>query len=54
MTKYCSTADNCFDLPDLISAVKYMAARFQGYEYTLSKIFMTCGTQLNIVQFIDV
>ena len=35
------------DLPDFINAVKYMAARFQSYEYTLSEIFMTCGTQLN-------
>ena len=40
---------NCFDLLDLISAVKCMAARFQSYEYTLSEIFMTCGTQLSLV-----
>ena len=38
---------NSFDLPDFISAVKCMAAKFQSYEYTLSEIFMTCGTQLN-------
>ena len=28
---------NCFDLPDLISAVKCVAARFQSYEYSLSE-----------------
>ena len=42
-----STLADCFDLPDLISAVKCNAAGFQSYEYTLSEIFMTCGTQLN-------
>ena len=36
-----------YDFPDLISAVKSMAVRFQSYEYILSEIFMTCGTQLN-------
>ena len=35
------------DLSDFISAVKCMPARFQRYEYSLSEIFMTCGTQLN-------
>ena len=33
--------------PDFVSAVKYMADRFQSYEYTLGEIFKTCGTQLN-------
>ena len=35
------------DPPEFNSAVKCMAARFQSYEYILSEIFMTCGTQLN-------